>query len=103
MLEYVPYFFTRMALIVVDSIIRAAQSSAEAIGMLKVYPQQVWKKTAFGTWGSMPLKIAVKILRRVMKNFEGFMIVIKYRLYYESVTGQMKQHYKELRRKRGSP
>ena len=103
MIEYVPYFFKRMTLIVVDSISSAAQSSIEAVGGLKVYPLQVWKKTAFGTWGSMPLNIAGKTLRRVMKNLEGFMIVIKYRLYYKSVTGQMKQHYKELRRKRRGP
>ncbi|MGQ9615390.1 MAG: hypothetical protein ACUVWJ_03205 [Spirochaetota bacterium] len=103
MFRYINYFFTRMTMIVVDSITVVAQGSLEAAGVLKFYPVQVWKKSAIETWGPKPVLIAGKTLRRVIRNFEGFMIVARYRTCYNSISNEMKKHYKEIKRRRRNP
>lgn len=103
MLRYINYLFTRMVMILVDSISVAAQGSMEAVGVLKFYPVQVWKKSAIETWGPKPIVITGKAFQQIIRNFEGLLIVARYRARYDSVTREMKQHYRELKRKRRNP
>jgi len=98
MFRYINYLFSRIAMVVVDSISVAAQGSMEAVGVLKLYPVQVWKKSGIEIWGSKPVIITGKAFQRVIRKFEGLMIAARYRTLYNSVVRDLKKHYKEIKK-----
>jgi hypothetical protein len=97
MFRYINYLFTRIAMVVVDSISVVAQGSMEAVGVLKFYPVQVWKKSAIETWGPKPIIITGKAFQRVIRNFEGLMIAARYRALYNLIGRDLKKRYKEIK------
>ena len=60
----------------------------------------IWKNIVIRKWAYSSLDIVNIIVMWIKNYLEGLRDVLKYRFYYQTVTGPMKNHYRELSRKK---
>ena len=85
---------------IIDLIINLINRIVANIRSLQSHAVHIWKNIVIRKWAYSSLGIIDSIVMWIKKYLENIRIVLKYRFYYQSVTGPMKTKYRELGKKR---
>lgn len=83
----------------IDSIVFIVDGIVIGFIWLKNYILLVWRKNVFRRWLLNFIDLLDAGVCWLKNYLEELRVIIQYRIYYETITRPMKEHYKELRRK----
>lgn len=87
-------------LFLIDSVIVLIDGTITGIIMLKDYSVKVWKNNAMRKWVWELMDLIDVIFHRFENYLEELKTTVQYRILYEKITQPMKDHYRELKKKR---
>ncbi|HEB32997.1 MAG TPA: hypothetical protein ENI15_19305 [Spirochaetes bacterium] len=85
---------------IIDFVIILINRIVGATKSLQNRAVHIWKNIVIRKWAYSSLGIIDSIVIWIKKYLEDLRVVLKYRFYYQNVTGPMKNHYRELVKKR---
>ena len=84
---------------IIDIVINLINRLVETTRTVHDHAVHIWKNYVIRNWVYSTLDIVDSIVIWIKKYLEDLRIVLKYRFYYQNVTGPMKNHYRELSRR----
>ena len=85
---------------IIDIIINLINRIVASTRSLQNHAVHIWKNIVIRKWAYSSLGIINSIVMWIKKYLEDIRVVLKYRFYYQHVTGPMKNHYRELSKKK---
>ena len=85
---------------IIDRVIILINHIVTTTRSLQNHAVHIWKNIVIRKWASSSLDIFDLIVIWIKKYLENLRAVLKYRFYYQHVTGPMKNHYRELSKKK---
>ncbi len=85
---------------IIDFVIILINRIVSATKSLQNRAVYIWKNYVIRKWAYSSLDIFDSIVIWIKKYLEDLRVVLKYRFYYQNVTGPMKNHYRELGKKK---
>ena len=85
---------------IIDLVINLINRIVATTRSLQNRAVHIWKNIVIRKWAFRSLDIVDSIVIWIKKYLENLRVVLKYRFYYQTVTGPMKNHYRELVKKR---
>jgi len=84
---------------IIDIVINLINRLVETTRTIQDHAVHIWRNYVIRNWVYNTLDIVDSIVLWIKKYLEDLRIVLKYRFYYQNVTGPMKNHYRELSRR----
>ena len=85
---------------IIDIIINLINRIVTTTRSLQNRAVHIWKNIVIRKWAYRSLDIVDAIVIWIKNYLENLRVVLKYRFYYQNVTGPMKNHYRELSKKK---
>ena len=85
---------------IIDLVINLINRIVATTRLLQNHAVHIWKNIVIRKWAYSSLDIVDSIVMWIKKYLEDLRVVLKYRFYYQNITGPMKNHYRELVKKR---
>jgi hypothetical protein len=85
---------------IIDIVINLINSLVGTTRTLRDHAVHIWKNYVIRKWAYSSLDLVDLIITWIKKYLEDLRIVLKYRFYYQTVTGPMKTQFRELGKKK---